>query len=132
MKTTLTTLLFSVMITMGCSDDSDTIDGDVSIMGKWQMTERYVSPGGETEWKEVKDGEIHYFKTDSTFTSNGMDCPEGDFSVQGDSLLLDFNCNYSAEPQVMRFYFEGGDLILTPLSPVFCIEACLYRFEKID
>ncbi|RNL75563.1 hypothetical protein ED312_21340 [Sinomicrobium pectinilyticum] len=130
MKTILG-MLFLLSV-LGCSEDSDVTD-DRFVTGKWQMTRKYVSTGGNNvRWDTVKDGEIYQFKTDSTFTSNATDCQEGKFSVKGDSLRLDFNCNYDVEPQIMRFYFEGGDLVLSPLSPTFCIEACLYRYERID
>ncbi|MBC9798380.1 lipocalin family protein [Sinomicrobium weinanense] len=130
MKTVFSILLL-LMMTMGCSDDSDMGDKDVSIVGKWQMTESYVSPGGETEWKEVEDGRIHHFKADSTFTSNGLECPEGRFSITGDTLLLEFNCNYEVNSRTIKFYFDDGDLFLTPIMPM-CVEKCLSKYERID
>ncbi|MGS2760762.1 lipocalin family protein [Sinomicrobium sp. M5D2P9] len=130
MKTILS-MFFVVSLALGCSEDTDI--NEVSVIGKWQMTRRYVSPGGDNvRWETVKDGGIYQFKADSTFTSNATDCQEGKFSVKGDSLQLDFNCNYEVEPQIMRFYFKGGDLVFSPLGPVFCIETCLYRYEKMD
>lgn len=131
MKTLFRTLLIFAVIASGCSEESDTVSGDVSITGKWQRIESYVSPGGETQWKTVKDGRIYNFKTDSTFTSNGPECPEGTFSVNSDTLRLEFHCNYEETPRAMKFYFEGGDLFLTPVSPA-CVETCLYKYERID
>ncbi|MGS2741131.1 lipocalin family protein [Sinomicrobium sp. M5D2P17] len=130
MKTILS-MFFAVSLALGCSEDTDITE--VSVIGKWQMTESYVGTGAEdTRWKKVEEGAIYQFKADSTFSSNATDCPEGKFSIRRDTLQLDFNCNYSTEPQYILFNFKGGDLIFNPLGPPYCIEGCQYRYEKMD
>ncbi|SFW54025.1 hypothetical protein SAMN02927921_02192 [Sinomicrobium oceani] len=133
-KTTMKTVLavFLLVSVLGCGEDTDSTQ-DGSVTGRWKMTRQYISPGDDTiRWTSVKDGDIYEFRADSTFVSNGTDCQEGRYAVQGDSLRLDFQCDFDTEPHLMRFYFEGSDLVLSPLSPTMCIEACLYRYEKID
>jgi hypothetical protein len=109
------------------------------IAGKWKQTNAYISSGGPQYWVDNDNGEEIVFFENGTFSSNRFtDCMTGNFSIEEDNLLLEYNCTgfipdaqnkegfITYKPELFSDYF-----ILTPTSGPICIEGCSYKYQKI-
>ncbi|MDT0676080.1 lipocalin family protein [Autumnicola musiva] len=119
------------LLIFGCnSEDEEITVLDVSIQnltGTWKLTEVYVSPGGETEWRPVANGHTYTFSGNGTFSSTGLDsCKEGEYSLNDDTLNL--NCGEESLVQKIDSISSGVLILKNPR----CIEACLYKYKKVD
>ncbi|MGB6153999.1 MAG: lipocalin family protein [Pricia sp.] len=139
MKLTLTLLAILLLSTSCDKMSSGPIDADeLSIAGTWTLTEAYISAGGPQYWIDVEDGEEITFFDDGTFTSNRFtECETGNFSITGDELLLEYDCEgfelpsqNDKGPISYTLEFFSDYFILTPTSGPICIEGCSYKYEK--
>lgn len=105
------------------------------IVGSWQLSETYISPGGQTSWQAVENGDIYYFVMDGAFSQiNVLEVNpfrSGTFSYANELLVLSFT--FAGEEKSQTYLVEMADstMTLTPAGPAICIEPCLYRFKKI-
>lgn len=119
------------------SEKSNELDKN-DLMGKWKLTEAYISAGGPQYWVDVEDGEELEFYEDSTFTSNRYsECTKGVFSIKMEELFLDYSCDgfetVSENEDGLITYilnFESNYVVLTPTSGPICIEGCSYKYQK--
>ena len=133
----LITLLLLFLFS-GCnSEDEELIVLDLTttnLVGTWKLSESYVSPGGETTWQPVEDDRSYTFTKEGTFTSNIYEtCTEGEYTVDGDNLTLDYTCEELEEEQrdVVNLAVHSLTEDTLILRGIGCIEACLYKYKKI-
>lgn len=123
-------LIFSLILLTGCDKDSEPLEPvDLSVQtitGEWQLTKQYVSPGGQTTWKEVENGPVLKFLADNTFQHSRENCSSGTYSISDDIIRL--NCVDSETPVSYRIREITSKTL--EISFVGCIEACLYHYEK--
>ncbi|TBW28577.1 lipocalin family protein [Gramella sp. KN1008] len=125
-------LLFTLMlvISISCSKEDNNLKPlDLSvnnITGTWQLTETYLSPGGETEWQEIENGPTYNFKSNGSFTYSEGDCTSGNFEILNENLKL--SCHGSSE--VYSYFIHKLDSSQMEISIVGCKEACVYRYQK--
>lgn len=141
MEKLISCLLVLVLLSplSACNDTENENPNDHSILGKWKLTEAFISSGGPQYWVDVEDGEEIEFLSNSRFTStNYPECPEGEYVLDEENLVLDFDCEdieLVAENEeglvTFRIEFKNGDFLLSPTS-VICIEGCSYKYERMD
>lgn len=125
-----------------CCDEAmeEPIESEVSLMvGKWQLTEAYISSGGPQYWVDVENGEELEFYQDNTFSSNKFtECTNGNFTMGENDLLLEYSCS-DFDPQsenedgfiTYKMEIYSNYIILTPTSGPICIEGCSYKYQYI-
>lgn len=128
-------LALAAILIMGC--DNNDLGKEVpttlsNLVGKWQLTETYISPGGATEWVDVTNGYSYFFNSDGTYeqVEDNISLEEGTYRIEDDNLFLDFESD--GEEKILGFSLEITDktITLSPSFPAICIEGCLYRFRK--
>lgn len=132
-------ILFVFFGLLSCDKNSqeDSVPLNVSkILGSWLLSESYISPGGDTTWQSVDDGDIYNFKIDGTFSQvniyPGKDSRSGSFTYENDTLKLVFNIGGEEKWQSFRVEMEEDIMTITPSGPTICFEACLFRYKKLD
>ena len=130
-------LLFSFF---SCSSDkSNEKELDSSdLIGKWKLTEAFISSGGPQYWVDVEDGEEFEFFENGTFTSNRYsECTSGIFFTELNELLLQYNCEeFESESEnddgfiTFDLKFDSNLFIASPTSGPICIEGCSYKYQK--
>lgn len=131
-------ILFLLLGLLSCDKDSkeDSVPLNASkIIGSWQLVEAYVSPGGDTIWQSVEDGDIYKFGIDGIFsqvnTYQDAYNRSGSFIYENDMLKLTFTIDGEEKWQSFSVNMVENSMTITPTGPTICIEACLYRYEKI-
>lgn len=123
-------LIFSLLILSSCSKESETFElVDLSVQtltGEWQLTRKYVSPGGEATWENVKNGPIYKFSADNTFQYSEEHCLSGTYSLNDDTLNL--ICSDSDE--IRSYHISEITTGSLEISFTGCIESCIYYYEK--
>lgn len=99
------------------------------LVGSWILSEKYISPGGETNWRVVEDGKEYVFNSDGTFQASAGECSFGNFEVDMENDLLTFYCSDSSiESRSYRILnLTSSEL---QINYVGCIEACILKFRK--
>ena len=133
-------LLVLTLLFIACdkSDEEPTAADYPSIIGKWQLTEAYISSGGLQYWTDVENGEEIDFFENKIFSSNRFaECTTGHFSITKNELCLEYDCSgFNPISENEKGYisysieFYKGYLILTPTSGPVCIEGCSYKYEN--
>ena len=108
------------------------------LIGKWKLTEAFISSGGPQYWVNVEDGEEFEFFENGTFTSNRYsECTSGIFYTELNKLLLKYNCEeFESESEnadgfiTFDLEFDSNHFITTPTSGPICIEGCSYKYQK--
>ena len=134
----ITALLFFI----ACDKTEDEpITPDESLMvGKWKLAEAYISSGGPQYWVDTENGEEIEFFENGTFSSDRFtECTTGNFSIEEDKLLLEYNCTgFDAESEdeegfiTYRLELFSDYFIITPTSGPICIEGCSYKYQSIE
>jgi hypothetical protein len=140
MKNTI--LVLGILLSMlGCNKEEEIIPLDTTnIIGTWQLIARFDG-GSPVPLREVDNGFLYEFKSDSTFSSsNTVGCRYngvigGLFSLsafQSYSIItLKFLCDIDYIVEVeKKSSFEDNMLILRPNNPS-CDEGCYDKFKKI-
>lgn len=127
MKKVLILLLFTVA-TNSCKQQSN----EFTLIGKWICTEEHGSNGAEQFVRNIKNGDVLLFRTDSTVTDKqGI---KGLYNLKGDRLHIDIQGNE-------RFYIlykikdDFDKISLIPVSPeyqIICDEGCAFVYEKVN
>jgi hypothetical protein len=125
-------LLAIILLITACVNEEDPsaeILSSHELIGKWKLVEHSFSIGDATQhWNEVIDGFIYNFKSNGTFTStDARNCVGGTYTIQDNHLIL--NCNKTE--YIYIWSIEEEHLLLFPISPVFCIEGCSYKFREL-
>lgn len=132
-------ILFLLLGLSSCDKDNskeDNIPLNASkIVGSWQLVEAYISPGGDATWQTVEDGDIYNFNIDGTFSQtntfeNAYD-RSGNFTYDKAMLELTFTIDEEEKWQTFNVDMDENTMSITPSGPTICIEACLYRYEKL-
>ncbi len=108
------------------------------IVGKWKQTKAYISSGGPQYWVDTENGEEIEFFENGTFSSDRFtECIAGNFSIEENKLLLEYNCigfNTESENEdgfiTYKLEFFLDYFILTPTSGPVCIEGCSYKYQN--
>jgi len=138
MKRFFLILFISVGLTSACekAEEEKNVPLTVSnVLGKWQLSETYISQGGSAEWIAVEDGSIYTFDLNGMYKlANTMDDffnQSGTYKVEG--TILELTYQLGDETKVEGFNLEMTDttITLSPAFPVICIEACLSRFKRL-
>ncbi|MGB7393577.1 MAG: hypothetical protein WA913_04205 [Pricia sp.] len=139
MRTIYYLLTINLIFTVGCEKySSDTIDGENTLTGKWQLTEAFISAGGPQYWVDVEEGETIEFLANGSFVSNRFtECSNGNFSVESTELLLDYDCDgFEVLPEnedgsiTYNLELDSDYFIVTPTSGPICIEGCSYKYSR--
>ncbi|MBD8489820.1 lipocalin family protein [Echinicola sp. CAU 1574] len=133
------TLFLSVLLSISSCNSNGQIDNEVSIIGTWQLIERYTSDVGQGKWSPINDGYTYSFKNDGTFVSNKYsECGYGTYILSANSLTLIFGCEEFTTgietPKgtfVEKLEFENSLMILVP-DYLNCVEGCGDKFKKIS
>ena len=134
-------LIATLLFCIACDETMDEpITADESlIVGKWKQTEAYISAGGPQYWVDVENGEeIEFFKNGTFSSDRFIECSVGNFSIEENKLLLEYNCmGFSTQSEneegfiTYELEFHMNYFILTPTSGPICIEGCSYKYQKI-
>ncbi|WP_209404229.1 hypothetical protein [Pseudozobellia sp. WGM2] len=136
----LVILVVLLSFTIACDKNLGTpLEGNSRWIGKWKLTEAYISAGGPQYWVDVENGEEFEFFEDGTFSSDRFDtCSEGRFIIQSNELSLKYDCDEidrkfkNADGFITyTIEFENDYFILTPSSGPICIEGCSYKYKKL-
>lgn len=140
MKFTYYVVITFLLLAIACENaGNEPLHADESSMvGKWTLTEAYISAGGPQYWVDVENGEEIIFSENGTFSSNRYtECAKGNFSIEDKTLLLDYDCNgFSTESEneegllTFTLEFYSDYFILIPTSGPICIEGCSYKYQK--
>lgn len=131
--------LFISTIAFSCTSENGPIAIDNSdLVGKWKLTEAFISAGGPQFWAAVEDGEELIFFANGTFTSSRFpECASGVFFVDATQLMLDYNCEgFVSESENEEGFitfdldYQRNQFIATPTSGPMCIEGCSYKYQK--
>jgi hypothetical protein len=133
-------LIALLLLFLACNETMDEpIPANESLLeGKWKQTEAYISSGGPQYWIDVENGEEIEFFNNATFSSNRFtECALGNFSIEENKLLLEYNCtgfNSQSENEegfiTYELEFYSNYFILTPTSGPICIEGCSYKYQN--
>ena len=98
------------------------------VESRWKLIETRVSIGGPAEYVPADHEEFIEFLSDSKVRNSNGWCGEGSETVVGysDDGTIQTNCIGTG---TILFTKEGEFLILR--NPA-CIEACDYKYEKVD
>ena len=133
----LNRILTTVIVTfslLSCSNEESLVQPDLSlsgIVGKWKLTEAYVSPGGETTWQTVEDGFEYTFGANGSFSSNAQIQCDGNYDLDGENINVIARCEGSEVDNSYTLIImsqEENELVLTNQG---CIEECIYKFKKL-
>ena len=121
-----------------CTRDKVQDNENSSLIGKWKLTEAYVSNGGPQVWVDVENGEeIEFFKSRKFNSNRFAECSTGIFSLEPHRLILEYDCNEfnpisENENGLITFKLEFhlNYFILTPTSGPICTEGCSYKYYK--
>ena len=133
-------LIISLLFFVACDKTiNKPTSADKSLMvGKWIQTKAYISSGGSQYWTDTENGEEIEFFENGTFSSDRFtECVKGNFSIEENKLLLEYNCiefNTELENEegfiTYNLEFFSDYFILTPTSGPVCIEGCSYKYQK--
>ncbi|WP_303319002.1 hypothetical protein Q4Q34_19415 [Flavivirga abyssicola] len=128
--------VFLVCLT-GCSSSEQKLNNptdDNAIFGKWKLVEQYMSVGGPQFKVDVENGAEYSFLNNGIFVSDHLlDCTEGKFEFESDTLNLMYNCDKFKKYEKgisYRASLESDVLTLTPIT-IICMDGCSYIFKKI-
>ncbi|WP_282043083.1 hypothetical protein [Winogradskyella flava] len=129
-------ILFFGLFSCDSEETNESINSE--LIGKWKLTEAYISAGGPQYWVDVENGEEFMFFENGLFNSNRFsECTTGTFSTEQNELLLRYNCNgFESGSENEDGYitydlnFEFDYFIITPSSGPICIEGCSYKYRK--
>ena len=104
------------------------------LLGKWKLVDSSYSIGeGTQHWNSVEHGYTYQFNGDGTFSSNRFKaCTGVKYSMSGSNLVLEFECDGESIEYTENAVMSDGNLFLSPVAPIICIEGCSYRFERND
>ncbi|AUS06968.1 hypothetical protein [Pseudotamlana carrageenivorans] len=130
-------LLFLILINCAKSNEP-IVSNETLIVGKWELTEAYISAGGPQYWIDVENGHDIDFLENVTFSSSRFtECTTGTFSIIENKLLLKYNCqDFNSEYENEQGYitydleFYSDYFIVSPTSGPICIEGCSYKYQK--
>ena len=135
-------LLFTCVLLWSCSDSDgdqiDVLDGEIDLLGTWQLNGVKISAGGPLpeDFTIIDFYQEFSFSANGTYTlksgTPGTVLSKGNFSITEDELHLNPKQGQVPNKSAYNFWFEGESLVLSPSSPILCIEGCLYRYEKQD
>jgi hypothetical protein len=132
-------LITFLILLIACDKaDEPIIADEILMVGKWKITEAYISAGGPQYWIDVENGEEIDFFENGIFSSNRFtECTNGNFSILENELLLEYNCtgfNTESENEdgfiTYKLELYTNYFILTPTSGPICIEGCSYKYQK--
>jgi len=132
MKRIITIALLGTIF-FSCEKSSNAIQNE-GIIGKWQLTEYFMSPGDAGAWYPADNSILHTieFKADGSFISSDA-AYEGAIGYrQSDSTKINFILPTQI-PSETECYFQLQDNNQTLiLSPVGCIEGCSNKYKAIS
>lgn len=120
------------LLFFSCSEKEKPIVMDLSTInfgGTWKLVESYVSPGGETSWEPVEDGLEYTFDGDGSFTATWEVCNSGSYSFQDETLVLNCDSEDGRNESYRLVSYNDKEMILSYAG---CIEACKYKYLKIE
>ena len=121
-------LVLVVISLLGCSknDENDIITND-SIIGQWQLIERF--DGGSLEpIQNIENGEIIFFKSDFLYSNSNYPCT-GNYLMNNDNIVeITVSC-VSSENLLYTYDFENGYLLFNSY-PSTCDEGCYDKYKR--
>ena len=133
-------LFVLILSFLACSNNDDENNENQSIIGTWELVEKYgSSAGGDFQWMPVEDGYYYTFSKNGNFSSNRFsECQTGNYSLTDTQLILDYSCEgfttgiETPEGTFVENYRLKDNLLF--LSPTYlnCDEGCEYKFEKVN
>jgi hypothetical protein len=118
---------------VACNKSSSSIQND-GLLGKWQLTEYFISPGDAGAWHAADNLTMHTieFRTDNSFV-----CSDNTYNGAIGFNIIDSNrielILPTQIPSVQECYFQvtgnGQRLILSPMG---CMEGCSNTYKAIE
>lgn len=120
--------LFLPIVILLCSCNDDDIQSSAeedTIVGTWQLVERYADPGdGNGTWQPVENGKVVQINADGTWTCNYSICNTDNTSTSSGTYTTS---EFESTDCTVSYRLEDDNLDLL----YSCIEACTGRFERI-
>ena len=135
MNRNLSILLLFLVAIASCSRpvEKGKVFSTGSLLGKWEYTEYYISPGGRVEWQPVQPaGQIVEFNADGTFSSVASFSETFLNYEIIDSTTVKFTPASTPSGYVLMRYEindSEGTLLLHSIQPM-CIEGCGHKFKR--
>jgi hypothetical protein len=131
MMKNLTSLLLSglCLLSAACKKDNT----PTSVVGKWQLTENFLSIGGPGFWRPVTDKklqEVVEFKADGVYSSNLVPAFNRYQIADSVTLVLYSSVNKLQPRYTYRYKIADQSLVLTPTAPIVCYEGCAAKYRK--
>lgn len=133
-------LIITLLFFVACNETMDEpIPASASLMvGKWKLTEAFVSTGGPQYWIDVENGqELEFFANETFYSDRFTECMDGIFSIEANKLLLEYTCDgFNSEAEnndgfiTYNLEFFSNYFMLTPTSGFLCTEGCSYKYIK--
>lgn len=125
-------LIFIIVLIFytACSKSNNS---NISIIGKWEEIQSYLSPGGPTTWQLVSSGIYLEFKQDGSYNimnkKNGA-TGLGSYTLNDTTIsflpsrvsqtasLPGINAHYTIKNNILEMWFDG------------CVEGCGSRYKR--
>lgn len=133
MKYLLISLLICCISCSGDKNEENFIPVSVSnLIGKWELTDTKISPGGEVDWSPTLKNTNYVFRIDGTYTYESEveeDNVSGAYFVFNDLINIAYiTKNQDTISRNYYFQISPNELILDYDG---CIEACSLRYRKL-
>jgi hypothetical protein len=133
-------LIIYLLVFIACDNTmNEPFTANESLMiGKWKQTKASISSGGPQYWVDTKNGEeIEFFKNGTFSSDRFTECIAGNFSIEENELVLEYNCiefNTASENEegfiTYNLEFFSDYFFLTPTSGPICMEGCSYKYQN--
>ncbi|MFV8226544.1 lipocalin family protein [Christiangramia aquimixticola] len=131
----ITFILLISLAFSSCSSPEELRTTDLNvpdIIGKWKLVEYYVSPGGETTWQTAEDGYEYTFTAKGDFMSSQEETCPGTYALNGEKIVIKPTCEGGGEKEPYTMIINSINQSDLELRFEGCIEACIYRFKKLE
>lgn len=139
MKNRISMLFFVFGLICACENSSNQALvplSSTSLVGKWQLSETYISPGGPTEWQGVENGNIYEFSSKGEYallnTAEEAYVQFGIYRLKDSILELEYTSDQATKIVGFNLQMTKTTFTLSPSYPTICFEACLSRFKRIN
>lgn len=130
MKNMVATVIICLTV-CACKKSATAIQNE-GLIGKWQLTEYFISPGDAGAWHDAEGIHTIEFKTNGAFISSDEAYNGAIGFVQVDSVRIRLVLPTQVTAEI-ECYFQLQDNNQTLiLSPVGCIEGCSNKYKAVQ
>lgn len=132
---TLSILILSGLLCLSCADENEIIEGPLTPVGTWKISEVLADPGdGSGTFQPTDSQQTIAIHEDGRFTANFTFCYEDSFSQLQYTGTVDYENNLliSDHCENRSFTFQYLDLDDAFFIILPCIEPCMEKYERIS